>query len=128
MDEEVVFLGAIALISFAYCIVNIVSYLLYKDSSGKTQGVIISFKTISLPTEKMRNSKWATITYTVDGKRYTSKKRIQVPMTEDVGSKVLVRYDTKQPERLYCFSVKRIAVSALVMIGSLIIIGLIFLS
>ena len=31
MDEEVVFLGAIALISFAYCIVNIVSYLLYKD-------------------------------------------------------------------------------------------------
>ncbi|CVI72486.1 hypothetical protein NDGK_02565 [Clostridiales bacterium CHKCI001] len=123
MDKEVIFLVVIALFALGFCVVNIVSYLANKSHSKETQGTIISLKTLNPSTEKMRNSKWAIVTYNVAGKNYTSKKQIQVSMSADIGSHVQVRYDTNQPEKLYCFSTKRIAISALIVIGCLLIIG-----
>lgn len=124
MDKEVIFLGVIALLALAFCVYNIVSYTANKRHSQKTHGTIVSLKTINPPTEKMRNSKWAIVTYNVAGKSYTSKKYIQVSMSADIGSRVPVYYDINQPEKLYSFSTGRIAISALIVLGCLLLIGI----
>ena len=101
---------------------NIATFFKNRSHSKETQGTIISFRTINPSTEKMRNSKWATVSYNVAGKNYISQNQIQVSMTADVGSVVQIRYDIFQPEKLYHFSVKRIIVSSLVVVGCLLII------
>lgn len=124
MNKESVFLFVIALFAFGFCVWNIVSYLANKNHSKVTQGTIISIKTLNPATEKMRNSKWAIVTYNVAGKKYTSKKQMQVSMSADIGSHVPIRYDIKQPEKVYEFSIKRIVVSAFIVFICLIMIGL----
>lgn len=124
MDNEVIFISIIASLAFGFCVVNAVSFFMFKNHSKKTQGTIISFKTLNPLTEKMRNSKWATVTYNVAGKNYISQNQIQVSMTADIGSHVQVRYNIDQPDKLYHFSVKRIVVSALVVVACLVAISL----
>ena len=87
---------------------------LKRNKTAQTVGTIISIKTVNPETTKFRNSKWATISYKVDGKTYQSHNRIQVPMASQIGTTVTVRYDTHNPERLYSFSVLRIVVSLLI--------------
>ena len=87
-------------------------------------GTVISITSPNAETAKARNSKWAKFTYTVDGKKYTSQNRIQVPMTSQIGSSLSVRYDIKQPDMLCSFSVLRIA-AALVIAGICIIMGMV---
>lgn len=124
MDNEVIFISIIAFLAFGFCVVNAVSFFMFKNHSKKAQGTIISFKTLNPLTEKMRNSKWATVTYNVAGKNYISQNQIQVSMTADIGSHVQVRYNIDQPDKLYHFSVKRIVVSALVVVACLVAISL----
>ena len=109
-------------LAFGFCVINAVSFFINRNHFKKTQGTIISFKTLNPSTEKMRNSKWAIVSYKVNGKNYTSQNQIQVSMTADIGSHVPVRYDINQPDRLYHFSVKRIVVSALIVVGCLLVI------
>lgn len=122
MNREVIFISAVALLALGFCAINLVSFFIYINRSKKTLGTILSFKTLNPSTEKMRNSKWAIVTYHVAGKNYTSQNRIQVSMTADIGSHVQVRYDKDQPDKLYHFSVRRIAVPALVAAGCLLVI------
>ena len=122
MEKEIIFMSVIALFAFGFCLTNLASFLIHRSHSKETQGTIISFRTINPSTEKMRNSKWATVSYNVAGKNYISQNQIQVSMTADVGSVVQIRYDIFQPEKLYHFSVKRIIVSSLVVVGCLLII------
>lgn len=124
MDKEIPFLILIAIAALGFCMANTASYIANKNHCKETQGTILSLKTINPSTEKMRNSKWALITYTVNGKTYTSQTRIQVPMSAAIGTPVSVRYDTRQPEKLYSFSTKRIIISAAIVLGSLLIIRL----
>ncbi len=67
-----------------------------------------------IETARTRNSKWAVVSYEVDGRLVQSGNRIQVPMTSQVGSFVHVRYDKQEPEKLYAFSLGRMAVAFLV--------------
>ena len=90
MDNELVFLTIITIIVLGFCIANIVSYLINKNHIKETEGTVISVKMPNPTTEKMRNSKWAIVTYKVAGKNYTSQNRIQVPMSVDVGSHIPV--------------------------------------
>lgn len=122
MNKEVIFISAVALLAFGFCAINVVSFLINKNHSKKVQGTVISFKTVNPSAEKMRNSKWAIVTYNVAGKNYTSQNQIQVSMTADIGSHVQVRYDIDQPDKLYHFSVKRIVVSSLIVVGCLLVI------
>ncbi len=124
MNNEILFLAIIALVSLGFCIVNITCYLATVSHSKKAQGTVISIRTISPSTEKVRNSKWAAVTYQINGKIYTSENKIQIPMSAEIGSLVQIRYDTNRPEKLYSCSVKRIFISAAVVFGSLLIIGL----
>ena len=72
-------------------------------------------------TAKTRNSKWAKVTYRVDGKIYVSGNRIQVPLTAQVGNSVTVRYDLQHPERLYSYSLARIVVSLFVTVVCIVV-------
>ena len=74
MDKEIIFMSVIALFAFGFCLTNIASFLINRSHSKETQGTIISFRTINPSTEKMRNSKWATVSYNVAGKNYISQK------------------------------------------------------
>lgn len=114
MKNDTVFLYIIVTIALCFALVNCIQFLLKRNKTAQTVGTIISIKTVNPETIKFRNSKWATISYKVDGKTYQSHNRIQVPMASQIGTTVTVRYDTHNPERLYSFSVLRIVVSLLI--------------
>lgn len=114
MDNDTIFLYIIAVVALCFGLINSIQFLLKRNKTTQTTGTIISIKMPNPETAKARNSKWAKVSYTADGKNYQSQNRIQVPMALQVGSTVKVRYDKSNPEKLYSFSLLRIAVSILV--------------
>ena len=111
VSNEVYFLGGIAVIAFLFCVHNLVNLLLIQNKSATTTGTIISYTTAIPSTTAFHNSKWAQLTYKVNGKQYVSQKSIQVPFSSEIGSTVQLRYDTQHPERLYSFTPARILIS-----------------
>lgn len=114
MGKDTIFLYAIAAVAVCFALANALPLLLKRGKTAQTTGIISSIKMPNAEMAKARNSKWAEITYTVNGKTYRSRNRIQVSMASQVGDSVTVRYDTEHPEKLYSFSVSRIIISLLV--------------
>ena len=114
MNNDTIFLYIIAAIALCFGLINCIQFLLKRNRTAQTTGTIISIKMPNPETAKARNSKWAKVSYTVDGKSYQSQNRVQVPMALQVGATVKVRYDKFNPEKLYSFSLLRIAVSILI--------------
>ena len=114
MSNEAIFLYVISATAFCFGLVNVVQFLLKHNKTAQTFGTIMSIKMPNPETAKHRNSKWATVSYKVNGKTYQSRNRIQVPMALQIGSTVKVRYDRFAPEKLYSFSLLRIVVSFLI--------------
>lgn len=114
MGKDTFFLYAIAAVAVCFALANALPFLLKRGKTVQTTGTISSIKMPNAEMAKARNSKWAEITYTVAGKAYCSKNRIQVSMASQIGDSVTVRYDMDHPEKLYSFSVSRIIISLLV--------------
>ena len=114
MEKDTIFLYAIAAAAICFALANAFQFLLKHGRTAQAAGTISSIKMPNAEMAKARNSKWAEITYTVDGKAYCSKNRIQASMTSQVGDSVTVRYDMEHPEKLYSFSVSRIIISLLI--------------
>lgn len=114
MNNDAIFLSVIAAMALCFALINCMQFLLKRNRTAQTTGTIISIKMPNPETAKARNSKWAIVSYTVDGKAYQSQNRVQVPMALQVGSTVKVRYDRLSPEKLYSFSMLRIVVSILI--------------
>ena len=114
MKNDTIFLYLIASVSFLFALYNALAFWAKRNITGKTTGTINSITSPNPETAKTRNSKWAKVTYRVDGKTYVSGNRIQVPLTAQVGNSVTVRYDLQHPERLYSYSLARILVSLFV--------------
>ena len=114
MDNDTIFLYMIAAAALCFGLINCIQFLLKRNKTVRTTGTIISIKMPNPETAKARNSKWAEVSYRADGKYYQSQNRIQGPMALQVGSTVKVRYDKSNPEKLYSFSMLRIAVSILI--------------
>ena len=108
MTQNTILLLFIAAASFCFGLLNCIQLLRNRTHTTKTIGTILSVKTVNPETAKTRNSKWAVLTYRVNGKTYQSENTIQVPMTAEIGSKITVHCDTAHPEKLYPFSWKRI--------------------
>lgn len=108
MTGDIIFLYLIAVVSLAFAIFNGICFLIKRNRTAQTVGTIISITSPNPETEKARNSKWAKVSYKVDGRNVTSKNRVQVPMTAEIGSSVTIRYDIEQPDKLYSFSLLRI--------------------
>lgn len=114
MGKDAILLCVIAAVAVCFALANALLFLLKRGKTGQTIGTITSIKMPNAEMAKARNSKWAEIIYTVDGKAYCSKNRIQVSMASQIGDSVTVRYDVAHPEKLYSFSVSRIFISLLV--------------
>lgn len=113
MDRDTIFLYVIAVIASCFGLINYIQFFLKGNKTAQTVGTIISFKTINPENSKFRNSKWATVSYKVNGRTYQSQNCIQVPMASQIGTTITVRYDTQNPEKLYSFSILRIIVAAI---------------
>lgn len=114
MDNDTIFLYIIAAAALCFALINCIQFIMKRNKTAQTTGTIISIKMPNPETAKARNSKWAQVSYIVDGKSYQSQNRVQVPMALQVGSTVKVRYDKFHPEKLYSFSLLRIAISILI--------------
>ena len=114
MNNDTIFLYIIAALALCFGLINCIQFLLKRNKTAQTTGTIISIKMPNPESAKARNSKWAQVSYMADGKSYQSQNRVQVPMALQVGSTVKVRYDKLNPEKLYSFSLLRIAVSILI--------------
>ncbi len=114
MNNDTIFLYITAAIALCFGLINCIQFLLKRNKTAQTTGTIISIRMPNPETAKARNSKWAQVSYMVGEKSYQSQNRVQVPMALQVGSTVKVRYDKLNPEKLYRFSLLRIAVSILI--------------
>lgn len=114
MNNDTIILYMIAVIAVCFALINGIQVISKRNKTAQTVGTVISFKTINPETTKFRNSKWAIISYKVDGRTYQSQNYIQVSMASQIGTPVTVRYDTQNPEKLYGFSILRIVVSLLI--------------
>lgn len=121
MKNDTIFLYLIASVSFLFALYNAFAFWAKRNTTAKTIGTISSITSPNPETAKARNSKWAKVTYCVNGKNYVSKNRIQVPMTSQIGDSVTVRFDLKQPERLYSYSLARILVSLFVTVVCIVV-------
>ena len=101
MDRDTIFLYVIAVIASCFGLINCIQFFLKGNKTAQTVGTIISFKTINPENSKFRNSKWATVSYKVNGRTYQSQNCIQVPMASQIGTTITVRYDTQNPELSY---------------------------
>lgn len=114
MNNDTIFLYIIAIIAVCFALINCIQFIMKRNKTAQTVGTVISIKTVNPEITNFRNSKWATVSYKVNGKTYQSQNRIQVSMASQIGTTVTVRYDMANPEKLYSFSVLRIVVSLLV--------------
>ncbi len=114
MDNEKIFLCVIAALALAFAIFNGICMAYMYNRSACTKGTVVTLMSPSPERVRRCNSKWAQVSYKVDGRTYTSRNRVQVPMWAQVGTPVTVRYDIKQPENLYHFSVLKILAGTII--------------
>lgn len=93
----VIIIGCIFFIIGAYY--WIIPKLSIKDPKS-TRGIIILTDTAVPEQMKKNNSRWAFIEINIDGERYISGKRLQVPMHNKIGDFIEVIYDEKNPENM----------------------------
>ena len=91
MDRDTIFLYVIAVIASCFGLINCIQFFFKGNKTAQTVGTIISFKTINPENSKFRNSKWATVSYKVNGRTYQSQNCIQVPMASQIGTTITVR-------------------------------------
>ncbi|MSS77133.1 hypothetical protein FYJ26_01625 [Anaerococcus sp. WCA-380-WT-2B] len=97
------------------------SYIL-RNNTDYTSGKIISIWQPNPKSVKKGNSKWAKFKYSVNGKIYVSKNKIQVPMNMQIGDRMKIKYSKKDHEKIYSFSLKR-AIMLCIVSAMLFIVG-----
>ena len=102
MNNDSIFLYIIAVLAVAYAIGNAYGFFVKRARCSVTEGTV----------------------YSMNGKKYISYNRIQVPMSAEVGTKITIRYDALKPDMLYSFSWKKIGI-ALAVAAACIILGVI---
>lgn len=107
--ESILFYIASAILG-VISIIEGVSLEKTKGKIGIAKGRILSVHCLCNEAMKVYNSKWATISYFVNGKEYISENRIQVPMSADIGDYIEVKYLIDQPKILYSRSYKRFGI------------------
>lgn len=122
MNNDTIFLYIIAALALSFAFTNCIQFLTKRNRTAQVIGTITSIKTPNPTKSNYRNSKWAIVSYKVNGKTYESKKRIQVPLYSQIGTTVMIRYDKFNPEKLYCFSGLRIMISFLIAVTCILIV------
>lgn len=122
MNNDSIFLYIIAALALCFALVNCFQFLTKRNRTAQVPGTITSIKETNPTNSNYRNSKWATVSYNVNGKTYQPYKRIQVPLNSQIGTTVMIRYDKFDPEKLYSFSSLRIIISLLIAVACIVIV------
>lgn len=88
-------------------IADFTKYIKVRKRGCLTEGTIVDATTVCAETMKVYNSKWATISYKVDGKMRVAENRVLVPMGSIVGDRIMICYDRNCPSRVFNYSLKR---------------------
>lgn len=88
-------------------IADFTKFIKFRKRGCLTEGTIVDATTVCAETMKVYNSKWATISYKVDGKMRVAENRVLVPMGSIVGDRIMICYDRNSPSRVFNYSLKR---------------------
>lgn len=110
--------GTSALIFYIY---QLTTFMINKNKIRYTEGTIIKLSTAVPETMKKNNSKWAIMSYKIDGKTIISENKIQVSMHSKVGDKVKIAYFKNNPGRLFTTPVKKSLISLIISVVSFIV-------
>ena len=121
MERERMVCLTLAALCAVYGIYQMILLLRHRSHTADVQAVVMSVSS-ALPERVTRNhSKWAQVSYQVDGITYRPLGRLQVPIVVVVGSRVTVHYRLADPGRIAVFSRTRLAASAILAVVLLIL-------
>ncbi len=126
MSGEILFIRTLGFLCLAFALWQGGQLLFLKSKTATVRAKIITISYANLNRMPFHNSKWATVTYIVDGRYYTADRVVQVPMTAEVGQQITVRCFKDRPQKIAWFSYPRFGVSLtlallLLLLGYLII-------
>lgn len=128
MDEigiSILLFGAAAAFCMTNAIYQYVNLIQNKDKIIYTSATVTDTVTVTPETMKIQNSRWAYVRFWVDGREYTSSKRIQVSMNTSVGDEIEIAYFKDNPSVIFTPSWKK--ASAFLAIGILCIVMMVYL-
>lgn len=102
----------LAALCAAYGVYQLIRLLRSRGNTAGVQAVVMSVSTVMPERVRRNNSKWALVSYRVNGVTYSPGARIQVPMSAAAGSLVTVRYCLNDPGKVVTFSWARLVVAA----------------
>lgn len=105
--QAIVIFGVAAAFSIVYSAYQYISFIMNKDLISYTIATIIDTTTVAPESMKKNNSRWATVSFSVDGKGYISSNRIQVSMNASIGDEIKIAYYKDNPSELFTPSLKK---------------------
>lgn len=106
MAKEIILLYTISAMLILFAIAYSISLIFTERKVEKATGTIVNTSYAVAETMRIYNSKWASMSYWVNGRGYISENRIQVPMDAEIGDQFPLKYYVEQPARLYTRSAK----------------------
>lgn len=113
MERDQMVLGTLAVLCAVYAAEQLIRLLRGRANTAVVRAVVMSVSCAMPERVRRNNSKWALVSYKVDGIAYCPPERVQVPMTAMVGSRVTVRYYLDDPGRIAAFSRYRLGAAAI---------------
>ena len=95
------------LLVLLYAIYQLAIVIINKNKIKHIDGIIVKVRTAVPETMKKHNSKWAIVSYEVDGKTITSRNEIQVSMYDKIGDRIQIAYFINNPEKLFTATLEK---------------------
>lgn len=105
MTKDVIALYCIGIIALILAAANGMYYYKKKKQTAKASATVVSVTQAGIMTLKARSSKYAKVSYQVNGKTYTAVNLLPVPMAVQPGSQVTVNYELEQPDHICQLSI-----------------------
>ncbi|WP_352418024.1 hypothetical protein [Proteiniborus sp.] len=114
MTTEKAFFILFFIITFLYSLRVQIGIFINRNKVKETQGTITYIESAMSPGLPHINAKLATFEYFVDGKIYTSKNSIKMPLSAEVGDVKVINYFIDNPSILYKINMNHFYIAATV--------------
>lgn len=114
----IIMIGVLALL---YSAQQFTMFIINKNKIAYTDGIIVKLNTAVPETMKKNNSKWAIVSYKVDGKEIISENKIQVSMNSNLGDSLKIAYYVDNPSKLFTATLKKAIIFLGISVASFII-------
>lgn len=122
MSNSQILLYLTTIISFFFVIYESTRLIIHSKNLNKTEGTVVDFKYTFPESMLIRNSKYVTVCYFVDGKKIISKNRIRVSSNYNIGDSITIKYFIDNPKQVYTGSINTIYIGLFIgIISSLLI-------